>query len=93
MCRHTQKYINPLQHTEEDSLKSILIRLLFLKFDDIYVRYRMLSRIVCLGNGCTLPKLRVYRGTQDINNTLWSVKKKKIKSVLTWYDNQIKSNC
>ena len=34
----------------------------------------MLIKKVCFENGCTLPKLRVYSGTQN-NNTLWSIEK------------------
>ena len=53
---------------------------------------RMLGEIVCLDNGCKLPKLRVYRGTQNNNNTLRSIKRNILKSILTWYNCKIKSN-
>ena len=53
----------------------------------------MLSRIICLENECTLHKLSMNRGTQKNNNKSQSIKKKKkIKSVLAWFDGQIKSN-
>ena len=30
----------------------------------------MFNRVNCLENGCTMPKMRVYRGTQKNNTTL-----------------------
>ena len=52
----------------------------------MYVTW-ILNRIVYLENGCTL---RVYRVA--LNNKLRSVKRIFLKSVLTWYDSQIKGN-
>ena len=50
----------------------------------------MLSRLVYLENGHTLLKLRVYIGTQNYNNTLWSVKRNFLKISLSWCASQIK---
>ena len=45
----------------------------------------MLSKIVCLENGFTLPNLSEYRGTQNSNNTLRPIKR-------IFCDSQMKSN-
>ena len=42
----------------------------------------MLSRIAYLENGFTLPKLHKYRGMQNNNNTLRSIKRNFLKSFL-----------
>ena len=52
---------------------------------------RMPSRIVCLENGRTLPKLRAYWGTRKNDTTLKSIKRNFKKSVLTPCDSEIKS--
>ena len=48
----------------------------------IYVTF-MLNRIVWLENGCTLPKLRVYRNIQKLLSTSQPMERISIRSVLT----------
>ena len=52
----------------------------------------LINRIVRLENGCTLPKLCVYSCTIKKTSTLRSTRRNFLKSILTWYDSQIKSN-
>ena len=64
-----KKYLNTLRPMEGNSLKSVLTRLLRMKFNEIYIRFSDVQIIVHLENECTSIKLRVYRVTQN-NNTL-----------------------
>ena len=49
----------------------------------IYVALKF-SRMICLKNGCTWPKLSVYRGTEKNNKTLRS----KISFGMVWQPNK-----
>ena len=54
--------------------KSVLTRLLCIKFDEIYMHYSNAEQNGLFRNGCTLSKLDVYRSTQKSKNTLRSIK-------------------
>ena len=53
----------------------------------------MLSRILCLENGCTLLKLCVNRGVQKNNNALMSIKKNSLKKNYHFLNITLWSTC